>query len=137
TAKTVFGNAAEVHKVFVTNMHEARDGRGMMNPSNMNKHLGALGVFANLQYAAANYAEKDSHDRDENTQQALRDQFGDDNYKRWAKEQGYAVFDRKAEGKTVSELRKIAMIGSLSDIYGKDEVFDLLKDKTSYWKRGL
>ncbi|PWD89601.1 hypothetical protein DC081_09125 [Ignatzschineria cameli] len=131
TAKTVFGNAAEVHKVFVTNMKEAREGRGFMKPSNMNKHLGALGILENIQYAA------DQLSQDKDGAKILREEYGDEQINKWMDEQGYSSFMRNLDALFFDDVKEIVAKGALTEIYGADKVKEVYQDQLAWYEAAL
>ncbi|PWD90340.1 hypothetical protein [Ignatzschineria cameli] len=131
-AKTVFGNAAEVQKVFVTNMAEAREqGTGSFGASNMNKHAGALSVLANLQFALDRLSE------DKEGSNELRKEYGDENINRWMDEQGYMSFMRNLDSFSFNDMKEVIAKGLLTDQYGAQDVTKVYQDQLPWYEPNL
>ncbi|UNM95664.1 hypothetical protein MMG00_10630 [Ignatzschineria rhizosphaerae] len=131
-AKTVFGNAAEVQKVFVTNMAEARDsGTGSFGASNMNKHAGAFSVLANLQFVL------DRVSQDKEGSDELRKEYGDDTINKWMDEQGYMGFMRNLDSFSFEDMKEIIAKGLLTDQYGAKDVTKAYQDQLAWYEPKL
>lgn len=131
TAKTVFGNAVEVQKVFVTNMAEARNNAGALGASNMNKHVGMLGILSNLQYAA------DQLSQDQDGAKELREQYGDENMNRWMTEQGFSTFMRNLDTLYLDQAKEIIARGLITDEYGAEKVTTAYQDQLPWYEAKL
>lgn len=132
-----------VQKVFVVNMGQGgMSGKYPGNPKNkkpnfaMHRGAQAFSSATTIQWAAQSIQDEKEYEENPEARKELLSKFGEDNYRRWASEQGYAYFDRDPNSKNVSELQKIALIGELGDEYGTEQVLNLIRENTSFWDRG-
>lgn len=137
-----FKNPQEVYKVFVTNMDGeggvgGGEGRRSGAASGLNKHLGAVTLAQNIQFAAEAYLKDKDKQEDPKLKESLLTKHKEEDYRRWMKAQGYAYFDRNPSKKSAEELQKISLIGAMGDEYGTDNILDLIKSNTSYLDRGM
>lgn len=132
TAKSVFTSATEIQKVFVTNMAEARqNGGGAFGGSNMNKHMGMLGVLANLQFVSERLTQDGAGAKE------LRAEYGDENINRWMDEQGYSSFMRNLDGVFFDEIKEVIAKGLLTDEYGAEGVTKAYQDQLPWYEPKL
>lgn len=122
-AKDLLGTAADVQKVFVTNMNQSNP----MNNNNLGiKSAGFLGLLESMQFVL-DRAKDDNEKRD-----VLREEYGDDNITRWMKEQGYGFFD-SVNTINAKELQTLILKGQVTDQYDVQKISTALNKDRSFF----